>query len=92
MAKYCIIAAKPKGATNHCNSEFKMLMWSAEKSGWQPLGWKEVSFVSDLLRRGHQLLTGNLSERGIKTGAAVEVELRIVENKSDYKISDMPDK
>ncbi len=40
---------------------------------------------------GHEVRTGKIIDNSMNTGAAVEVELRIAKNVTNYKISDMPD-
>lgn len=91
MASYRIVAAKPKNASNHLNSQFKLYKWDAEKKEWSLIGWKSINEVTDLMRAGHEVRTGKIVDGKMNSGAAVEVELRIVKNDTIYKISDMPD-
>jgi hypothetical protein len=91
MAKYRIVAARPKGATNHLNSEFKMYKFNEEKATWQTAGWKTIHDVSILLKAGNEVRTGKVEAGEMHSGAAVELELRISKNDTKYKISDMPD-
>jgi len=95
MSKYCITAARPKNATHHLNSEFKLWKW--EKTGddtwkWAAKGWKRAVEIAVLLDAGNEVLSGKKTETGITRGAAVELELRIAKNETTFKISDMPDK
>lgn len=91
MAKYRIVAARPKNASNHLNSQFKMFEWDGNEKTWKSVGWKSISDVSNLMRGGHEILTGAIVDNKMKDGAAVEIELRIAKNDTNYKISDMPD-
>ncbi len=94
MAKYCITAARPKNATQHLKSEFKLWMWEKNKDGnlvWRPKGWKRAAEIATLLDAGNQVLTAKENEDTISTGVSVELELRIAKNETKYKISDMPD-
>ena len=50
-----------------------------------------VSVIAALLEAGHDVLTAKKGGNGIRTGAAVELELRISRNDTRYKISEMPD-
>ena len=92
MARYSIIAAKPKGETNHCNSQFLTYKESEKPLEWNEHGWLSINAVSDLLRAGNQVLTGAIENGKLTVGEAVEVELRIVKNGAKFKISTMPDK
>ena len=94
MSKYCITAAHPKDAAHHINSEFKFWEWRLRGQQWKwvPTGWKRVSEIAALLEAGHEILTGKEGPNGIRNGAAVEAELRISHNDTNYKISEMPDK
>jgi hypothetical protein len=93
MGKYRIVAAKPKGATNHLNAQFKMYEYQVKenKATWVPIGWKTIHDVSALLKAGNEVLTAKVAGDKIDHGAAVELELRISRNDTKYKISDMPD-
>ena len=91
--KYRIVSAKPKGATNHCNSQFKVFQ-SILKDGnstWRDIGWKSINQISDYLSAGDEVRTGQVKGGKMVDGAPVEVELRITKNNTDFKISDMPD-
>lgn len=91
MATYYIIAASPKGASSHINSKFKI--WQNDDNGaWNMIGWKDITDVAQLIRAGHTVRTGKIVNNQMHGGAAVEIELRIAKNDSNYKISDMPDK
>ena len=94
MDKYCITAARPKNADHHLNSEFKLWKYEEKPDGWVWVskGWKRVSVIADLLEAGHEVLTAKKKPTGIRTGAAVEIELRISHNDTGYKISEMPSK
>ena len=92
MAKYRIVAARPKGATNHLNSQFKLYLHDAKDRAWNSIGWKSIADVSDLLQAGHEVLTGKIVDGSMNSGEAVELELRIAKNGTKYKLSDMPDK
>lgn len=91
--KYRIVSAKPKGATNHCNSQFKVFQWGVKdnKTDWWNIGWKTINQVSDFLAAGHEVKTGQYTNGKMADGAPVEVELRITKNNTNFKISDMPD-
>lgn len=93
MSKYRIVGAKPKGQTNHCNSQFKTYQWGTKdgKLDWWNIGWKTINQVSDLLAAGHEVKTGQYKSGKMKDGAPVELELRITKNSADFKISEMPD-
>ena len=43
------------------------------------------------MRAGHEVRTGKIIDKRLDSGAAVEIELRITKNDTNYKISDMPD-
>lgn len=95
MAKYCITAAKPKNASQHLKSEFKLWKWEKkddDKWSWFPKGWKRAAEIAALLDGGHEVLTARENETTITEGAPVELELRIAKNETKFKISDMPDK
>ena len=52
MSKYCITAARPKNATHHLKSEFKL--WKLETTEddtwkWMPKGWKRAAEIAALL-------------------------------------------
>ncbi|MGY2737209.1 hypothetical protein [Sphingomonas sp. UYP23] len=93
--KFRIVSAKPKGATNHCNSKFKVFQWGRkEKDGkvdWWEIGWKSINEISEYLAAGDEVRTGQYKAGKITDGAPVELELRITKNSADFKISDMPD-
>jgi hypothetical protein len=91
MEKYRIVAARPKSASNHLNSQFKLFRYDGENSIWSFAGWKSIGDVSDLLRSGHEVRTGKITDGKMSHGAAVELELRIAKNGTVYKIGDMPD-
>ncbi|MGX7345454.1 hypothetical protein ACWM9A_06130 [Acetobacter pasteurianus] len=93
MNKYCITAARPMDAEHHVNSEFWLWRYEERPEGmkWISQGWKRVSTIAALLEAGHELLTAKRGSGGIRTGAAVELELRISHNETEYKISEMPD-
>ena len=91
MAEYRIVAARPKNASNHLNSQFKLYKLNGKNDGWDLIGWKPIGEVSDLMRAGHEVRTGKIVNNSMNDGAAVEVELRIAKNDTIYKISDMPD-
>jgi len=96
MEQYRIVAAKPKGATNHCNSSFKIFKWEIDPDDnvkkWMSKGWQTINQVSVLLQAGHEVRTGHVSAGKMNSGDAVELELRIVHNGTKFKISQMPDK
>ena len=89
MASYRIVGARPKNASNHVNSQFDL--WELNNNKWKNIGWKSIDEVSGLMRSGHEVLTGKIVNNTMWSGAAVEVELRIAKNDTNYKISDMPD-
>lgn len=93
MDKYCITAARPKDAEHHLNSEFWLWKQEKRKEGWKWVSkdWQRVSVIAELLEAGHEVLTAMRRNTGITTGAAVELELRIAHNDTNYKISEMPD-
>jgi hypothetical protein len=88
MAKYRIVAARPKNASSHINSRFKMYQLNEK---WDEIGWKSIGEVTDLMQAGHEVLTGKVVGNKMESGAPVEVELRITKNDTPFKISDMPD-
>lgn len=99
MEKYRITAARPKGEQNHLKSEFKVFQQRQKPDKtfyWKDIGWKTIYAVSDLLEAGHEVRTGKIVGSGdnttMKHGAAIEVEMRIAHNDTDFKISEMPDK
>lgn len=95
MSKYCISAARPKNATHHLNSQFKLWKWEKKEDGtwkWVPKSWKSAAEIAALLDAGNEVLTAKENETSITSGAAVELELRIAKNETKFKISDMPDK
>lgn len=92
MGKYCITGARPKNATHHLNSEFKLWKWDSSTGKWTPQGWKRTAEIAALLDAKNEVLTAKEGETSIASGAAVEVELRIAKNEAKFKISDMPDK
>ncbi|AKR48211.1 MULTISPECIES: hypothetical protein [Acetobacter] len=98
MTKYVIVAAKPNNDESHLNSKFKV--WEQTPSqGWK-YSWKSIHDISDLIRNGHEVLTGELVENKpgseyaytMKYGEKVEMVLRIIGKDKKYKISEMPDK
>jgi len=91
MAKYRIVAARPKNASNHVNSQFKMYEYDEDENTWNSAGWKSISEVSSLMHAGQDVRTGKIIDKKMKSGAAVELELRIAKNETVYKISDMPE-
>ena len=91
MTKYCIVAARPKNASNHLNSQFRMYRWDTTERLYKSLGWKTIGEVSQLMQAGHEVITGRENDTTITSGAAVEIELRIAKNDTQFKISTMPD-
>lgn len=93
MSRYRIVAARPKGASNHCNAQFKIYQWGkkAEKVQWWEIGWKSINQVSDYLSAGHEVRTGRYEAGVMKDSAPVELELRITRNGTDFRISDILD-
>ena len=93
LSKYRIVSAKPKGAANHCNSQFKVFQWGKrdEKVAWWDIGWKTINQISDLLAAGHEVKTGQYKGGNMADGAPVELELRITRNSTDFKIGEMPE-
>jgi hypothetical protein len=93
MGKFRIVAARPKNATNHLNSEFKVYedQVGDGKRTWRNIGWKTIHDVSALLKTGNEIRTGKVEDGKMLDGVAVELELRISKNDSKYKISEMPD-
>jgi hypothetical protein len=90
MSTYCITAAKPKGAASHLKSEF--YTWrKGDDAKWHRVGWQTTSQIVSLMHAGHLVLTAQEAANAISTGAAVEVELRIAKNQTNYPISHMPD-
>lgn len=79
MSRYRIVAARPKDATHHLNSEFKIYEWKASYD------------VSALLKAGNEVRTGSVEGTLMRHGDAVELALRIAHNGTKYKISGMPD-
>ena len=94
MTKYRITAATPKGAAHHLNSQFKVYEYKKVEEGWswRLIGWKSIYDIANLLNAGHEVLTGKVEGGKMATGDAVEIELRIAHNGTNYKISGMPDK
>lgn len=88
MAKYYLVSAKPKSASEHLKSNFKLYVFHDKK--WSH-SWKSVGEVVDLLQGGHKVVTGKIENKSMKEGSPIEVELRIANNNMDYKIGDMPD-
>ncbi len=92
METYCITAARPNDAEHHLNTEFKL--WRREQragqSKWIPEGWKRIAAVVELLEAGHEVKTAKQGANGIRTGAPIEVVLRISRNDTDYPIGEMP--
>ncbi len=91
MAQYCIVAARPKNAINHLNSQFELYRFDTKTDQWEHVGWRTTFEVSDLLQAGHAVRTGKIDHDKISIGAAVEIELRIAKNDTKYKISEMPE-
>lgn len=91
MAQYRIVAARPKNASNHLNSQFKLYNYDDKEKTWKLAGWKSISEVSNLLQAGNEVCTGKIVGGKMSSGAVVELELRIAKNDTNYKISDMPD-
>lgn len=91
MARYRIVAARPKGAADHLNSQFKLWEFDAKQNQWTLSGWKTIYEVGALLQAGHEVRTGRVAGGKMESGEAVELELRIAKNGTVYKISDMPD-
>lgn len=93
MKKYRIVAARPKGETNHLKSEFKTYEYK-EKDGkwaWRPIGWKTIHQISAFMAAGDEVLTGKVVGEKMNDGAAPEMEMRISHNDSKYKFTEMPD-
>ncbi|NKI72356.1 hypothetical protein GN109_23295 [Collimonas pratensis] len=91
MGNYCITAANHSNKDNHCASQFKVWEYDVPKNTWMPFReGKSINFVNDLLAAGHTVLSAKLIENKMYTGAAIETELRIKKNDTNYKISDMP--
>ena len=89
MSEYCITAANPKNGD--CASEFKL--WKKEMFLWSCIGSTSIYDVCNLLKNGYTVYSAkevNGEKEPIKLGVPVEIELRIVENNSNYKISEMP--
>ena len=93
MNKYCITAARPKDVEHQLNTEFKLWEWRLREREWKWVlhGWKRISAVAALLEAGNEVLTARQVPNGIRTGEAVELELRIAHNGKNYKLSEMPD-
>lgn len=93
MGEYRIVAARPKNATHHLNSEFKIYVWKTVQGElkWWLLGWRTTYDVSALLKAGNEVRTGSVEVTLMRHGDAVELELRIAHNGTKYKISGMPD-
>lgn len=91
MTQYRLTAAKPKNAASHLKSQFKLFEYDEAAKTWRPIGWKSVSQVTGLLAAGHDVRTGKVVGDKMQSGAAVEVELRIARNDTEFKISEMPD-
>jgi hypothetical protein len=90
MTEYSIVAARPKNASNHLKSQFKLYELN-KKNESDLVDWKSIGEVNDLMRAGHEVRTGKIIDEILDTGAAVEIELRITKNDTNYKISNMPD-
>ena len=92
MDKYCITAANHKNPQNHVASSFQVWRLIIVKGNemWDPLGAMTTKDVVELLGKGHEVITGKFDGESIESGAAIEVELRIVENKKTFPISEMP--
>ena len=91
MAKYRIVSATPKKASNHLHATFKLYKLDEQRDVWTQTGWRSIHDVSDLIRAGHEVRTGKVAGGKMNSGAAVELELRIAKNDTNYKISEMPD-
>lgn len=93
MGKYRIVRARPKGTGNHLNSQFNVYEHRIKngKPVWTPIGWKTIYDVSAWLNAGDQVLTGKVEGTTMHHGDAVELELRIAHNGTNYKLGDMPD-
>jgi len=92
MAKYCITAANHKNPNNHVASSFLVWVQDLKTTKWTQLGGRSAKQVVELIELGNTVLTGKISADGTKLlpGEAVEVELRIAKNKTDYDVSKMP--
>jgi hypothetical protein len=93
MTKYCITAVNPKN--DDCVQTFNV--WENKGMylpyGWKCIGEKSIYDVCDLLKNGYTVYSAKEvdgEKEPVKLGVPVEIELRIVENNSDYKISEMP--
>lgn len=93
MAKYRITAARPKGATNHVKSQFKVMWWGTHqgRTDWWSLGWRSLKEVADFSAAGDDVRTGRHTSNGMEDGAPVELELRTTRNDSRFEISQLPD-
>lgn len=94
MSQYRIVAAKPKGLTNHCNASFKVHQWGTKDgvTKWWPIGWKSINDITSLLAGKHEVMTGKLlSDGNIDDGTLVEVELRVATNGGKYNVNALPD-
>ena len=90
MSKYCITAANHRNPGNHVASSFNLWEYNPLSSTWRPLGGKSIQYVTELLVQGHEVLSARELETTISVGAPIEIELRISNNESYYKISSMP--
>ena len=96
MGNYCITAANHQNTNDHRASEFDVWIQNESTGKWRHLGGRSINDVNDLLANGDTVLSGKLTTnhrlhtRTITTGAAIETELRISHNGTNYKISDMP--
>lgn len=91
MGKYRIVAARPKEASNHLNSQFKLWELDEKAKTWGVMGWKSIGEVNNLMQAGHDVRTGKIIGTKMSSGAAVELELRIAKNNTKYKLSEMPE-
>lgn len=93
MGKYRIVGARPKDASKDLNAQFKVYEHQIKdgKPVWVPIGWKSIYDVSAWLEAGNQVHTGKVEGTTMHHGDAVELELRIAHNGTNYKLGDMPD-
>jgi|GEM_PF-2256843 len=96
MEKYRIVEARSSVEERDLKDEFKTykreLNPTTKKYEWNSKGWLSIHTISDYLRNGDEVRTGKIVDDMMKHGEAVELELRISDNDSDYPLSGMPNK
>jgi len=94
-ADYCVTAAKHENKTNHIASSFYTWEWRYDKEKdkylWCGIGWKNSSFIAELVIKGKLVITGKEVPGKLENGSPIEVELRVKSNGEKHKITSLPD-